>query len=57
MKPKKTAPPIETPSNPVAKFAHLYNKAMVFSDKTKYRRQPKHASKEAYQIELAISPL
>jgi hypothetical protein len=33
--------------NPVAKFAHQFNKAQVFSDKTEYRRKTKHAKQEA----------
>ena len=38
----------ETPNqNPVAKFAHQFNKAQVFDDKTEYRRKAKHAKQEA----------
>ncbi|GAB6139587.1 hypothetical protein JCM14076_03160 [Methylosoma difficile] len=33
--------------NPVAKFAHQFNKAQVFSDKTQYRRTAKHRKQEA----------
>jgi hypothetical protein len=33
--------------NPVAKFAHQFNKAQVFRDKTEYRRKAKHAKQEA----------
>jgi hypothetical protein len=33
--------------NPVAKFAHQFNKAYVFSDKNKYNRKAKHAKQEA----------
>ncbi len=33
--------------NPVAKFAHQFNKAQVFSDKSEYRRKAKHAKQEA----------
>ncbi|ESS73454.1 hypothetical protein MGMO_20c00090 [Methyloglobulus morosus KoM1] len=33
--------------NPVAKFAHQFNKAQVFDDKTEYRRQAKHRKQEA----------
>lgn len=33
--------------NPVAKFAHLFNKAHIFSDKSKYIRKAKHAKQEA----------
>lgn len=30
--------------NPVAKFARKFNKAVVFRDRTKYRRKQKHAN-------------
>jgi hypothetical protein len=33
--------------NPVAKFAHLFNKAQIFSDKCKYNRKAKHGKQEA----------
>ena len=33
--------------NPVAKFAHLFNKAQTFGDKSKYSRKAKHARQEA----------
>lgn len=33
--------------NPVAKFAHQFNKAHVFADKTQYRRNNKHRKQEA----------
>jgi hypothetical protein len=36
--------------NPVAKFAHQFNKAQVFSDKSKYSRKAKHGKQE-------VSPL
>ena len=32
--------------NPVAKFAHRFNKAQVFGDKTEYRRKAKHEMQE-----------
>jgi hypothetical protein len=32
--------------NPVAKFAHRFNKAQVFGDKTEYRRKTKHGKQE-----------
>jgi len=38
--------------NPVAKFAHQFNKALVFEDKNKYRRSAKHRKQEASQITL-----
>ncbi len=28
--------------NPVAKFAHQFNKALVYADKIQYRRNAKH---------------
>lgn len=34
--------------NPVAKFAHQFNKAQVFKDKTKYQRKAKHKGKEPF---------
>ncbi|MDX8128679.1 DUF7230 family protein [Methylomonas sp. BW4-1] len=36
--------------NPVAKFAHQFNKAQVFADKTRYRRKAKHAGLEPFVI-------
>jgi hypothetical protein len=33
--------------NPVAKFAHKFNKAHVFEDKNSYRRKAKHRKQEA----------
>ena len=33
--------------NPVAKFAHQFNKAHVFEDKNNYRRNAKHRKQEA----------
>lgn len=33
--------------NPVAKYAHLFNKAQTFSDKSKYSRKAKHTRQEA----------
>ena len=38
--------------NPVAKFAHQFNKARVFEDKNKYRRNVKHRKQEASPIAL-----
>ena len=38
--------------NPVAKFAHQFNKAHVFVDKSKYRRNAKHRKQEASPIAL-----
>lgn len=36
--------------NPVAKYAHRFNKAQAFADKSKYRRKAKHANQEAFPI-------
>ncbi|MBL6985723.1 MAG: hypothetical protein ISR72_01560 [Methylobacter sp.] len=38
--------------NPVAKYAHLFNKAQTFSDKSKYSRKAKHSRQEATPIVL-----
>jgi hypothetical protein len=38
--------------NPVAKFARQFNKAHVFEDKNKYRRNAKHRKQEASPIAL-----
>jgi len=38
--------------NPVAKFAHQFNKAHSFCDKSKYRRNSKHRKQEASPIVL-----
>ena len=40
------------PKNPVAKFAHLFNRAVVYNDKRKYRK-PKHGGLEPFSIALA----
>lgn len=36
--------------NPVAKFAHQFNKAHFFEDKNKYQRNTKHRKQEASLI-------
>lgn len=36
--------------NPVAKFAHQFNKAQIFADKTQYRRKAKHQGQEPFAI-------
>ena len=36
--------------NPVAKFAHQFNKAHVFADKNQYQRNAKHRKQEASLI-------
>lgn len=33
--------------NPVAKYAHLFNKAQTFCDKSKYSRKAKHPRQDA----------
>jgi len=38
--------------NPVAKFAHQFNKAQIFADKNKYRRNAKHRQQDASPITL-----
>lgn len=38
--------------NPVAKYAHQFNKAQVFTDKTKYQRNAKHKGKEPFRVSL-----
>ena len=38
--------------NLVAKFAHQFNKAHVFEDKNKYRRNAKHRKQEASPMAL-----
>ena len=38
--------------NPVAKFAHQFNKAHVFEDKNKYHRNAKHRTQEVSLIIL-----
>ncbi|MBS3965038.1 MAG: hypothetical protein KGZ80_11220 [Methylomonas sp.] len=36
--------------NPVAKFAHQFNKAQVFGDKRRYQRNAKHGGLEPFAI-------
>lgn len=38
---------IVSTQNPVAKYAHLFNKAQTFCDKSKYSRKAKHSRQEA----------
>ncbi|MDO9105760.1 MAG: hypothetical protein Q7U57_12475 [Methylovulum sp.] len=38
--------------NPVAKFAHQFNKSHIFCDKSKYRRNLKHRKQEAVPMVL-----
>ncbi len=39
-------------NNPVAKFAHQFNKAQVYKDKSKYLRKIKHKNQEPFPILL-----
>ncbi len=36
--------------NPVAKFAHQFNKSRAFADKRKYQRKAKHRGQEPFSI-------
>jgi hypothetical protein len=36
--------------NPVAKFAHQFNKAQIYEDKNKYHRNAKHRNQEVSLI-------
>lgn len=38
--------------NPVAKYAHLFNKTQTFCDKSKYTRKTKHAKQGGSPITL-----
>ncbi len=42
--------PIPATKNPVAKFAHQFNKAQVYADKRKYQRKAKHSGLEPFSI-------
>ena len=42
-------------NNPVAKFAHHFNKAQIFADKRKYQRKAKHSGLEPFSIALSRS--
>ena len=55
MKKRKNQHKIDSPAfqNPVAKFAHQFNKAQVFCDKSKYSRKAKHSKQEVAPIVLA----
>lgn len=39
-------------NNPVAKYAHQFNKAQVLKDKSKYQRHNKHKAKEPFPMVL-----
>ncbi|MFZ2726314.1 MAG: hypothetical protein WAX77_08700 [Methylococcaceae bacterium] len=43
--------------NPVAKFAHSFNKSLVFADKTQYRRNAKHKKQEVSLILFSNSSI
>jgi hypothetical protein len=46
--PQETAHRYDVPiQNPVAKYAHLFNKAQTFCDKSKYSRKAKYTKQEA----------
>jgi len=47
-----TMPVLSSVQNPVAKYAHRFNKACIFADKSKYRRNLKHRKQEASPITL-----
>jgi len=36
--------------NPVAKFAHRFNKTQIFNDKRQYQRKAKHRGQEPFAI-------
>ena len=44
-------------NNPVAKYAHQFNKAQVFKDKSKYQRRCKHKGKEPFPMMLSLSDI
>jgi hypothetical protein len=54
MKKRKNRSELETLplQNPVAKYAHQFNKAQTFRDKSKYSRRAKHAKQEVFPITL-----
>lgn len=43
--------------NPVAKFAHQFNRAEYFTDKTQYRRNAKHKNREVSAKTLGLGVL
>jgi hypothetical protein len=45
--------PETAPNNPVAKFAHQFNKALVYADKRKYQRKVKHSGLEPFLVAFA----
>lgn len=40
----------ETIKNPVAKYAHQFNKAAIYKDKSKYQRNAKHKGQEPFPM-------
>ncbi len=52
MKKRKKSKLLQTPvtQNPVAKFAHQFNKSQRFNDKTKYSRRNKHKGQEPFTM-------
>jgi hypothetical protein len=50
MKSKRKAP---TRKNPVAKFAARLQRAKIFRDRSKYRRQEKHRNQEPFTMHIA----
>lgn len=40
-------------NNPVAKYAHVYNKAHIFDDRKKYNRKLKHKGREVILMILS----
>jgi hypothetical protein len=52
MKNRKTMNKIEEIpcQNPVAKYAHQFNKAQIYVDKRDYRRKAKHVKQEASPV-------
>jgi hypothetical protein len=51
-KPQTDAPHAQ--HNPVAKFAHCFNKAQIFRDKRAYRRYAKHQQQVDYSWVHAV---
>jgi hypothetical protein len=47
-KPKSGLKPEPATRNPVAKFAHYFNKAAVHQDKKHYQRRAKHPGREPF---------
>jgi len=50
----KTASPLAAPpNNPVAKFAHRFNKHLIHNDKSRYQRKAKHTGLEPFLTAFA----